>query len=153
MDHPGPTLISHPCLYLSACPISHSFWRSMSCDDPDSTIQGSCSHKWSQDVSCGYLMRGWQLILELLIYYTPMADSLHLCFPLGCSGRLPLVVCHFFLPWSRFAENRIVLMMRDSQGLFIPLVRDSIIIIGSRSVYTFGSCFTYKRWVRVLSKI
>ena len=39
------------------------------------------------------------------------------------------------------------------QGLFIPLVRDSIIIIGSRSIYTFGSRFTYKRWVRVLSKI
>ena len=39
------------------------------------------------------------------------------------------------------------------QGLFIPLVHDSIIIIGSRSVYTFGSRFTYKRWVRVLSKI
>ena len=37
--------------------------------------------------------------------------------------------------------------------MFIPLVHDSIIIIGSRSVYTFGSRFTYKRWVRVLSKI
>ena len=35
------------------------------------------------------------------------------------------------------------------QGLFIPLLRDSIIIIRSRSVYTFGSRFTYKRWVRV----
>ena len=54
-------------------------------------------------------MRMWQLILELLIYYTPMADSLHLCFPLGHSGRLPLVVCCFLLSWSRFAKNRIVL--------------------------------------------
>ena len=37
---------------------------------------------------------------------------------------------------------------------FIHLVHDSIIIIGSRSVtYTFGSRFTYKRWVRVLLKI
>ena len=40
------------------------------------------------------------------------------------------------------------------QGLFIPLVHDSVIITGLRSVtYTFGSRFTYKRWVRVLSKI
>ena len=54
-------------------------------------------------------MRRWQLILELLFHYTPMADSLHLCFPLGRSGRLPLVACRFFLLWSRFAENRIVL--------------------------------------------
>ena len=37
---------------------------------------------------------------------------------------------------------------------FIPSVCDSIVIIGSRSVtYTFGSHFTYKCWVRVLSKI
>ena len=33
---------------------------------------------------------------------------------------------------------------------FIPLVHDSIIIIGSRSVtYTFGLHFACKRWVRV----
>ena len=54
-------------------------------------------------------MRRWRLILELILHYTPMADSLRLCFPLGRSGRLPLVVCRFLLPWSRFAENRIVL--------------------------------------------
>ena len=47
-------------------------------------------------------------------------------------------------------------LIRDSSlwhSNFIPLIRDSIIIIGSRSVYTFGSRFTYKRWVRFLSKI
>ena len=48
-------------------------------------------------------------------------------------------------------------LIRDSslwRSNFIPSVRDSIVIIGSRSVtYTFGSRFTYKRWVRVLSKI
>ena len=47
-------------------------------------------------------------------------------------------------------------LIRDSslwRSNFIPLVHDSIIIIGSRSVtYTFGSRFTYKRWVKVLSK-
>ena len=36
------------------------------------------------------------------------------------------------------------------QGLFIPVVHDFIIIIGSRSItYTFGSCFDYKHWVKV----
>ena len=109
LDYPSPTLVSHPCLYLSAHPISHSFWRSVSCGDPDITVQGSCPHKWGQDISDGYLMRRWQLILELLLHYTLMAASLHLCFPLGRSGRLPLVACRFLLPWSRFAKNRIVL--------------------------------------------
>ena len=44
-------------------------------------------------------------------------------------------------------------LIRDSslwQSNFIPSIRDSIIIIRSRSVtYTFGSHFDYKRWVRV----
>ena len=57
LDHPGPTLVGHPCLYLSARPISHSFWCSASCGDPDNTVQESCPHKWGQDANCGYLMR------------------------------------------------------------------------------------------------
>ena len=73
------------------------------------TIQESCPHKWSQDVSCGYLMRRWQLVLELLFHCSPMAISLHLCFPLRRSGGLPLRACHFLLSRSRFANNRIVL--------------------------------------------
>ena len=47
-------------------------------------------------------------------------------------------------------------LIRDSSlwcSNFIPLVRDSIIIIGSRCYsYTFGSRFDYKRWVRVSIK-
>ena len=54
-------------------------------------------------------MRRWQLILELLFHYSPKTVSLHLCFPLGHSRKLPLVACHFLLPWFRFAKNKIVL--------------------------------------------
>ena len=47
-------------------------------------------------------------------------------------------------------------LIRDSflwRSNFIPLVRDSIIIIGSKCyTYTFGSRFDYKRWVRVSIK-
>ena len=53
-------------------------------------------------------MRRRQLILELPLHCTLMTVSLHLCFPLGRSRRLPLVACRFLLPWSRFTENRIV---------------------------------------------
>ena len=81
----------------------------MSCGDLDSTVQGSCPHKCGQDVSCGHLMRRCQFLLELLLLHTPMVDSLHLCFPLRRSRRLPLAACRFFLPWSRFTEDRIVL--------------------------------------------
>ena len=109
MNHLGPTLVSHPCLYLSDCPISHSFWCFVSCVEPDIIVQGSYPHKCGQDVNSGHLIWRWQFLLELLLHHTPMADSLHLCFPLGCSARLPLVACRFFLPWSRFAEDRIVL--------------------------------------------
>ena len=47
-------------------------------------------------------------------------------------------------------------LIRDSslwRSNFILLVRDSIIIIGSRCyTYTFGSHFDYKHWVRVSIK-
>ena len=41
----GLPLVDHPSLYLSACPIRHSLWRSVSCGNRDSTVQGSCPHK------------------------------------------------------------------------------------------------------------
>ena len=55
--HPPPTFVSHPCLSSSAHPISHSFWRSVSCCGPHRPVQGSHPHQWGQDVSCGHLIR------------------------------------------------------------------------------------------------
>ena len=42
---PLPTLVSHPYLFLSAYPISHSFWRSMNCCGPHRPVQGSYPHQ------------------------------------------------------------------------------------------------------------
>ena len=72
--YPHPTLVSHPCLYLSACPIGNFFWHSVSCCGPYHTVQGSHPHQWGQGVSCGYLIRRWQLLLGLLFYHAPMAS-------------------------------------------------------------------------------
>ena len=36
--HPPPTLVSHLCPYLSACPIDYSLWRSVSCCGPHCTV-------------------------------------------------------------------------------------------------------------------
>ena len=72
--HPPLTLVSHPCLFSSARPIGHSFWRSMSCCGPHHTIQGSHPHQGGQGVSCEYLIRRGQLLLGLLVYHTPMAS-------------------------------------------------------------------------------
>ena len=107
--HPLPTLVSHLCPYLSARPIGHSFWHSVSCCNPNRTVQGSHPHKWGQDVSCGYLMWKWQPLLELLLCYAPMAGPLRLGFPLGCSRRLPLAAWRLPLLWFRFVEDRVVL--------------------------------------------
>ena len=107
--HHLPTLISHPCPYLSARPIGHSFWRSVSCCGLDSTVQMSRPHIWGQSVSCGYLIRRWQLLSELLFYYAPMAGPLGSELPLECSRGLPLEAWRFPLPWFWFAEDRVVL--------------------------------------------
>ena len=107
--HPLPILISHPCPYLSACPIGHFFWHSVSCCGPDSTVQRSCPHKWGQGVSCGYLIQKWQFLPEFLFYHAPMAGPLGSVLSLGCSRGLPLAVWCFPLPWFWSAEDRVVL--------------------------------------------
>ena len=107
--HHPPTLVSHPCPYLSARPINRSFWRFVSCCDPDSTIQRLRSHKWNQGISCGYLIQRWQLLPELLFYHAPMASPLGLELPLGCSKGMPLVAWRFPLPWFWSTEDKVVL--------------------------------------------
>ena len=107
--HPLPTLVSHLCPYLSARPIGYSFWRSVSCCGLDRTVQGSRPHKWGQGVSCGYLIRMWQLLLELLFYHAPMAGPLGLELPLGYSRGLPLATWRFPLSWFWSVEDRVVL--------------------------------------------
>ena len=101
--HPPPTLVSYPCPYLSARPIGHSFWLSVSCCGPLRIVQGSRPHKWGQGVSCGYLIRRWQLLLELLFYHAPMAGLLGSKLPLGCSRGLPLATWRF--PLSRYQKG------------------------------------------------
>ena len=68
------SFVSHPCPYSSARSIDHSFWRSVSCCGPHRTVQGSHPYQWGQGVGCEYLIRRWQLLLELLFYHAPMAS-------------------------------------------------------------------------------
>ena len=107
--HYLPTLVSHPCPYLSARLIGHSSWYSVSYCGPNRTVQESRSYKWGQGVSCGYLIRRWQFLLELLFYHTPMTGPLGSELPLGCSKGLPLAMWCFPLPWFWSAEDRVIL--------------------------------------------
>ena len=107
--HPLSTLISHSCPYLSARPIGHSFWRFVSCCGPNSTVQGSHPYKWGQGVNCGYLIRRWQLLPELLFDHAPMAGPLGSELPLGCLRGLLLAAWRFPLPWFWSVEDRVVL--------------------------------------------
>ena len=82
----------------------------MSCDDPDSTVQESHPHECDQNVSCGHLMRRWQLSPR--IAPPPCSHgwpTVLVLFCLGRPGRLSLRVCRFILPWLRFVKDRIVL--------------------------------------------
>ena len=128
--HPLPTLVSHPCQYLSARPIGHSFWCSVSCCGPDSTVQGSRPHKWGQGISCGYLIRRWQFLLELLFYHAPMAGPLGSKLFLGFSRGLPLAVWRFPLPWFWSAEDKVVLSSISWQFGFPLFVLGYFFLLG-----------------------
>ena len=105
----GPPFVDHADYFSSACPISRIPKPSISCSNQSSTVQRSFPHLCDQNVICGHLMRRWQFLLELLLHQAPMANLLCLSFFLGCSARLPLMVCRFSLLWSWFVEDRIVL--------------------------------------------
>ena len=128
--HPLPTLVSHPCPYLSAYPIGHSFWRSMRCCGPNSIVQRSHPHKWGQGVSCGYLIRRWQFLPELLFYHAPMAGPLGSELPLRCSRGLPLAAWHFPLSWFWSAEDRVVLSNISWQSGFPLFVLGHFFLLG-----------------------
>ena len=43
-EYLDPTLVNHLDPYLSACPIRHHLWLSVSCSSQSSTVQGSSPH-------------------------------------------------------------------------------------------------------------
>ena len=130
MVHPPPTLVSHPCSYLSARPIGYSFWHFVSCCGPHRTVQGSCPHKWGQGVSCGYLIQRWQLLLGLLFYHAPMAGPLGSESPLGSSKGLPLATWCLPLLWFWSAEDRVVLGSISWQSGFPSFVLGHFFLLG-----------------------
>ena len=52
LDHPHPTPVDHPNLYLNTCPIKHTLWFSMSCGSQGSIVQRFSPHKCGQKSSC-----------------------------------------------------------------------------------------------------
>ena len=97
---------AHTWVHIPSATLSDALWAVVT---QIALSRGSRPHKWGQDVSCGYLIRRWQTLLELLLYHAPMVGPLRLGFPLGCSRRLPLVVWRFPLLWSWSAEDRVIL--------------------------------------------
>ena len=128
--HPPPTLVGHPCPYLSACPIGHSFWRSVSYCGPHRTVQGSHQHQWGQGVSCWYLIRKWQLLWGLFFYHAPMAGPLGLESPLGSSRELPRATWRLLLLWFWFAEDKVILGSIFWQSGFLSFVFRHFFLLG-----------------------
>ena len=128
--HPPPTLVSHPYPNLSAHPIDHSFWRSMSCCGPHCTVQGSRPYQWGQGVSCGYLIRRWQLLLRLLFYHVPMADPLGSESPLGSLRGLLLAMWCLPLLWFWSAEDRVILGSISWQSGFPSFILGHFFLLG-----------------------
>ena len=55
---------SHRTFFLALCKL---LW-------PPCPVQGLHPHQWGQGISCGYLIRWWQLLLGLSLHHSPMAS-------------------------------------------------------------------------------
>ena len=72
----GPPFVDYVDRYLSACLICCLLQLSVSCSNQGGIIQKSLPHQCGQIVSCGHLIRRWQLLLEWLLYHALMAGPL-----------------------------------------------------------------------------
>ena len=97
--HPPPILVSHPCLSSSARPLSHSFWRSVSCCGPHRLVQGS--HPYQRGSGC------W-----LCVFNTEVT-----AFPRAASPPIPLWLAH--MAWNLFCDPRVDVLGRC--GAFFSL--------------------------------
>ena len=103
-----PTLVDHLNLYLSACPIRHSLWPSVSCGSQDSIIQESSPQKCGQKVSCRNAV-----IVAFLLYIL---------------GHLPVLYSHSTYPYQQSAPRT---FSRTVDHLYGPrpwLAKDSLIL-------------------------
>ena len=104
--HPPPTLVSHPCLSSSACPLSHSFWRSVSCCGPHRPIQGSHPHQ--RGLGC-----------QLCVYNMEVT-----AFPRGCLPTYsPMAIFPYNQPiWLRISFVILEWMSSGDVTLFSPMI-------------------------------
>ena len=92
--HPSPTLVSHPCLSSSARPLSHSFWRFVSCCGPHRPVQGSHPHQMG--LGC-----------QLCVFNTKVT-----AFPRAASPPIPLWLTH--MAWNLFYDPQVDVLGRRS---------------------------------------
>ena len=90
--HPPSTLVSHSCLSSSACPLSHSFWHSVSCCGPHRPVQGSHPHQ--RGSGC------WLCVFNMEVT----------AFPRATSPPIPLWLAH--MAWSFFCDPRVDVLGR-----------------------------------------
>ena len=90
--HLLPTLVSYPCIFSSARPLSHFFWRSVSCCGPYRPIQGSHPHQ--RGSGC-----------QLCVFNTDVTT-----FPGVASPPIPLWLAH--MGWNLFGDPRVDVLGR-----------------------------------------
>ena len=71
LDYLDSTLVDHLSHYLSACPIRHPLWLSVSCGNQDNTVQRSSPHKCGQKVSC----RAFNVVAAVFSQIFPSSHS------------------------------------------------------------------------------
>ena len=90
-DHPHPTSVDHPSLYLSTCPIKYSLQFSVSCGSQVSTVQKSSPHKCGQKSSCSAFNAVVTAFPQIFLILLPSRMFMRHVLIIGVSWKITLI--------------------------------------------------------------
>ena len=125
-----PPLVDHPDYYLSACPIRHHLWPSMSWGSQGSTIQGSFPYKCGQKVSCKAFNAVAATFPKIFLSFHPSCMFIMHVPISGTSWNVTLRDRIYI--WSRLclSEERLLVGL-SSQSFYLHLTHEILSLIPS----------------------
>ena len=96
LDHLDPTLVDHLNLHLSAYPIRHPLWFSVSCGSQGNIVQGSSQRKCGQESSCSAFNAVVAAFLKIFLRSHHLRRSWHTSLSLELPRRSSWSLEHVF---------------------------------------------------------
>ena len=116
LDHLDPTLVDHLNLHLSAYPIRHPLWFSVSCGSQGNIVQGSSQRKCGQESSCSAFNAVVAAFLKIFLRSHHLRRSWHTSLSLELPRRSSWSLEHVFETYLSMSDE--IFLLKPSSHLY-----------------------------------